>query len=467
MLHNLILNTDSYKYSHFLQYPKDVKQVSCYIEPRWGDDDDIVFFGLQMFLKYYLAHPISTADVDEAEDLVVAHGLPFNKAGFMRILSHHDGFFPVTIEALPEGTTHDRRVTQVQIHNNDVELPWITTFLETALLRSVWYPTNVATRSFAAKKIIKKWMDKSCDNLDSLNFKLHDFGARGTSSLESAAIGGCAHLVNFRGTDTVMALSYAKLYYGENMAGYSIPAMEHSTVTAWGKEHEGNAYKNMIENCGGPGKMLAMVMDSYDVYNALENILGGYLVETVKNNGATIGVRLDSGNPIYEPVKAMNLLAEKWGHTTNQKGYKLLPPFLRIVQGDGVNLDMIDRCCEEIVKKGWSVDNIGTFGMGGELLQKHDRDTHGYAMKCNAVNKCDENGWYPISKNPVGDFKKASKPGRRAVIANGKWCDDVPFENLSDTQKAHDNLLIVKYHNGKLTNNENFGDIRGRTNCHL
>ena len=38
---------------------------------------------------------------------------------------------------------------------------------------------------------------------EGLPFKLHDFGARGVSSLESAMLGGMAHLVNFRGTDTL------------------------------------------------------------------------------------------------------------------------------------------------------------------------------------------------------------------------------------------------------------------------
>ena len=151
----------------------------------------------------------------------------------------------------------------------------------------------------------------------------------------------------------------------------------------------------------------------------------------------------------------------------------MLPSYIRIVQGDGVSVKMINKCCEQIAAHGWSIDNIGTFGMGGELLQKLDRDTHGYAMKCNAVNKQDEHGWYDISKNPVGDPNKASKAGRRAVLYfnheqgfdNGYV--DFPEKRLTDRQIALDNMLRVVYENGKLLNEETFSQIRARVDEHL
>jgi nicotinamide phosphoribosyltransferase len=63
----------------------------------------------------------------------------------------------------------------------------------------------------------------SDDPAGQLSFKLHDFGARGVSSGESAGLGGMAHLVNFMGTDTMEALLAARRYYGAEMAGFSIP----------------------------------------------------------------------------------------------------------------------------------------------------------------------------------------------------------------------------------------------------
>jgi len=79
-----------------------------------------------------------------------------------------------------------------------------------------------------------------------LPFKLHDFGFRGVSSKESAAIGGAAHLLNFLGTDTLAAIQLLNQFYSADLsssdpatcAGYSIPASEHSTITAWGEANE-------------------------------------------------------------------------------------------------------------------------------------------------------------------------------------------------------------------------------------
>ena len=42
---------------------------------------------------------------------------------------------------------------------------------------------------------------------------LHDFGYRGSTSVESAAIGGAAHLVNFLGTDTIAGMELLLRYY--------------------------------------------------------------------------------------------------------------------------------------------------------------------------------------------------------------------------------------------------------------
>src|ERR1051325_1443680 len=168
---NPILNTDSYKYSHYLQYPPGTTHVCSYIEPRHGGIEKfekVVFFGLQMFLKEYMSVPITMEDIDEAETIVKAHGEPFNRADFELIVKEHRGFWPVSIQALPEGTVHNPGTPQVQILNTDERLPWVTCFIETALLRAIWYPTTVATISWQGKKIIKKYLQETGDNIDGL-----------------------------------------------------------------------------------------------------------------------------------------------------------------------------------------------------------------------------------------------------------------------------------------------------------
>lgn len=248
---SVILNTDSYKCSQWNQYPPGTTGVYSYIEARSGKWTETLFFGLQMFVKEYLTKPITIEDIDEAEDIITAHGEPFNRQGWEYIVNKHGGYLPVLIKAVPEGTLVPIRNVLLTIENTDPECYWLTSYLETALLRAIWYPTTVATNSYESKKIILKSLEKTGDP-SLINFKLHDFGARGVSSKESAGIGGLAHLINFMGTDTIEALIYGRKYYNMPMSGFSIPAMEHSTVTSWGKENEVDAYRNMLRNYGKP-----------------------------------------------------------------------------------------------------------------------------------------------------------------------------------------------------------------------
>jgi len=297
---NLILNTDSYKISHYKQYPENTTNVFSYVEARGGKFPETVFFGLQAFLKEYFTKPITVEDIDEAELICNNHGFAdFNREMWEHIVKEHDGYLPLRIKAVPEGSVIPTSNVLVTIENTDPKCAALTSYMETALLRGVWYPTTVATLSYNIKKIIKKYMEKTSDSLDGLPFKLHDFGSRGVSSKESA---GLAHLVNFLGTDTVESLVAAHRYYNmditnpEQMPGFSIPAAEHSTITAWGKEHETEAYRNMLKAYGREGSLLAVVSDSYDIYNACENIWGKELKQEVINSGATVVVRPDSGH---------------------------------------------------------------------------------------------------------------------------------------------------------------------------
>lgn len=294
---NLVLNTDSYKVSHWLQYPPGMDGMFSYIESRGGVYSRTVFFGLQAILKEYLTKGVTLADIEEARELFSAHGEPFNEAGWRYIVDEYGGRIPVTIRAVPEGSVVPTLNVLATIESTDAQCFWIVSYLETMLLR-VWYPTTVATISWHIKKLIRRYLNETSDDpTGQLPFKLHDFGARGVSSLESAGLGGLAHLVNFKGTDTVAALLAARKYYAEPMAGFSIPAAEHSTITAWGREGEEAAYRNMIKHYGKPGAIFACVSDSYDVYSAIENLWGGRLKQQVIDSGATLVVRPDSGNP--------------------------------------------------------------------------------------------------------------------------------------------------------------------------
>ncbi len=459
---NIILNTDSYKVSMFKQYPAGTTGVYSYIESRGGRYDRTVFFGLQAFIKEYLLEPITQSDIDIADEILTAHGEPFNRAGWQYILDKHNGYLPVVIRAVPEGIVVPVKNVLATIENTDPECYWLTTYLETALLRAIWYPTTVATQSYTIKQVILDYLEKTGDPT-LIDFKLHDFGARGVSSMESAGIGGAAHLVNFMGTDTITGVLYAREYYSAGIAGFSIPAAEHSTITSWGRDNEVNAYGNMLNQFAKPGAIVAVVSDSYDVYNAAEKLWGEILREQVIASGATVVIRPDSGDPVEVNRKLIEILGEKFGYTVNEKGFKVLNN-VRLIQGDGVNELTIRSILGAFMAMGWSADNIA-FGMGGALLQAVDRDTQKFAMKCSAV-EIGSGNWINVQKDPVTDPGKKSKTGCVTL-----WKSGGEYVSAVDRPTGwHDKgvgdfteVLETVYCDGKLVKEITFEEVRANT----
>ncbi len=453
MNNNLILNTDSYKASHFLQYPPGTEFVSSYIESRGGRYAETLFFGLQAFLKEYLTKPFSQADIDEAEAILTAHGEPFHREGWEYILSQYGGYIPISISAVPEGTVIPVRNMMAQVVNTDPKVPWLTSYMETAILRAIWYPTTVATTSWQIRQVIGRYLEETADSNQGLDFKLHDFGARGASSNETAAIGGLAHLVNFQGTDTVAALVAARRWYGTDMAGFSIPAAEHSTITSWGPEGEEMAYANMLAQFAGEGRLVAVVSDSYDLWSAIDTIWGGSLKERVINNGGTLVIRPDSGDPVAVVTETIDRLMGRFGYRENGKGYKILPDYIRVIQGDGINPDSISEILAAMQERKQSADNIA-FGMGAAMLQKVDRDTQRFAMKASAIRI---NGqWSDVFKDPVTDPGKRSKAGRLALLQEeGSW-KTVRQEEVPENA----NRLIEVFRNGQLIREWRLDQVR-------
>lgn len=396
-------------------------------------------------------------DIIEAESMWTAHGLPFNREGFEYILRVHGGYFPVRIEAVPEGTVVPTHNVLVQVVNTDPAVPWVTSFLETALLRAVWYPTTVATNSYMCKKIIWNSLKRTSeDPAGQIGFKLHDFGARGVSSRESAGIGGAAHLINFFGTDTMEAIRTVKEYYHEDMAGFSIPASEHSTITCWGgPDHEIEAFGNMIDKFGGEGKIVACVSDSYNIWESAKKWKS--LEPKILVKKMTLVIRPDSGNPVQVVSDLIEILMKEFGYTVNKLGFKVLPNHIRVIQGDGVEEKSIGDILVEMESRKLSADNIA-FGMGGHMLQHFDRDVLRFAMKASAIKRAGRE-WEDVYKDPITDPGKKSKRG----ILRLEYNDDFDiFETKRVDDAIYSNQLVVVYDSGIPHFTQIFKRIRDR-----
>src|SRR5579859_2938578 len=454
---NLVLQTDSYKFTHWKQYPPGTEYVYSYLESRGGMFHQTLFFGLQYYLLNYLRGVVvNEADVREARDFVDGHLGPglFNLDGWMHVARDLGGRLPVEIKAAPEGSTVDVQNVLMTIENTDPRCYWLTNYLETLLLK-VWYPITVATLSQNIRKVILSALERSGDPA-LIDFKLHDFGYRGVSSEETAGIGAAAHLINFKGTDTVAGIRVLQQFYqSSEMEGFSIPAAEHSTITAWGRENEVRAYENMLTQF--PAGLVAVVSDSYNVYEACEKLWGGVLHEKVLERPGTLVVRPDSGKPREVVLKVLEILGVKFGSETNAKGYRVLNPKVRVIQGDGVNYWTIQDTLTAMNRAGWSADNI-TFGMGGALLQQLNRDTQQFAFKTSNVTVDGEDR--DVFKDPVEGHDKASKRGRLALhFKDGGWSTVRSRRGVEDPE---DRLKTV-FRYGEVLVEQSVAEVRRRS----
>lgn len=457
---SILVDTDSYKVSMHPQYPVGTKYVYSYIESRGGHYDKTLILGIQAFNREVLMNPITQDEIDFADKFWTAHGEPFNREGWQYILDKHNGYLPVEIRSVDEGTLVPVHNVLATIVNTDPMVPWITTWIETPLLRAIWYPTTVATQSWSIKQIIKRALEVSGD-VAGLPFKLHDFGSRGVSSYESASLGGMAHLVNFMGTDTAIGIIAANQYYDADLysTAFSIPASEHSIATSYGK-NEKKYVLNMIDKFAKPGAIFAMVADSYNIYDFCDMVCTDEEIrEKIIAHGKTGGlvvIRPDSGDPAVIVPTLLEKFDKAYGSVKNAKGYKVLNN-IRIIWGDGINeLSIQTILMRAVSMAGYSADNLA-FGMGGALLQIVNRDTQKFAMKCSAAMINGE--WVDVFKDPITDSGKKSKKGRFMVVRENGQIKTVPY----DAENSHLDIMKVRYNTGKVFNEITFSEVRANS----
>ena len=470
---NPLLDTDGYKPSHWQQYPPGVDTIFDYFESRGsGSDiqkaigvtglpyDKTMFFGLQYMVKQYLTKPITPAMVEEADEFYSKYfGRKdiFNKEGWMKIATELGGRLPLEIRAVKEGEAVDKSNVLLTVKNTKPGYHWLVGWFETMLMRA-WYPISVATTSYNAKMVLMKALQETSDNPEAvIPYMLHDFGARGVTTREAAAVGGMAHLVNFVGSDTIEGVRHANYYYHNDMSGLSIPAAEHSTITSWGRDGEVDAFRNMVKQYAKPGAVFAVVSDSYDYYQALG--VWGQLKDEIVSKGATVVVRPDSGDTVKIICDSLQSLEQSYGYTVNNKGYKVLKN-ARVIQGDGIDVSDMALILDAAKKLGYSADNL-VFGMGGGLLQKVNRDSHKFAIKACAAKR--DGRWVEVYKDPATDPGKVSKRGLFDLIKDAQG----NFKSVKvdpEVGMSNHSELVTYFKDGFGFNDQTFAEVRARSN---
>lgn len=469
-MNNILLQTDVYKMGHMEQYAPGCNKVYSYLTARSDKTfNETVFFGLQYYLKRYLSAPVTPEMGEEFltyRKLILGSNSPEIEAKIRALCVL--GYLPVEIKAVEEGTIMPVQNVLMTITNTHPDFYWVVGFVESLLLK-LWYTITVATCSNQYRKIVNNFFTETDEEaLDPLkDFQVHDFGYRGDSSEEGAAISGVAHLLSFLGSDNVPALPCAVEFYNADINGapvlLSVPASEHSVMCSFGREDEIGAFKHMLELY--PAGIVSIVSDTFDVYKVLTDFAETLKEEILKRDGKVV-FRPDSGNPEYiicgnpdaapgtnEWKGAIRLLDEKFGSSVNTKGYKVLNPKVGLIYGDGMYTERYIRTLNRLKEMGYAASNL-VIGVGG-ILRNHSRDTLGFAIKATYVEVNGEPR--EIEKDPVTDHKKKSLKGLLCLVKeNNKY---KTLDQCTAAQEA-DSLLQTVYKDGKLIKETSLEEIR-------
>lgn len=482
---NPLTAIDFYKADHRRQYPAGTQQVYSNFTARSAKyatlldgDAQVVFFGLQYFIKDFLIDAWNTHFFEKPKEDVVKkyrdrmfRALGDNAITLEHVEALHDlGYLPIRIKALPEGSLVPVGVPLLTIVNTVPEFFWITNYLETILSAYIWKPITSATTAHQYKKLLKGYIEKTHSAASEfINFQAHDFSFRGMSSLQSAAISGAAHLTSFMGTDSVCAIDLVEDYYAgvkHGILGCSVPATEHSVMCMGLQDGELETFRRIICDLY-PAGIVSVVSDTWDFWYVITKMLPQLKAEIMKREGKLV-IRPDSGDPVKiitgddeapegtpERKGAIECLFEIFGGTTTAEGYKTLDPHIGLIYGDSITLTRARAILNRLEAKGFASSNV-VLGIGSYTYQYNTRDTFGFAIK--ATSGIVNGERRDIFKNPKTDTgeKKSAKGLLRVEKIDGRY---VLFDNQTEDQENSGELKTV-FLDGILETETNFDEIR-------
>ena len=477
---NPLLLTDGYKVDHRRQYPDNTTLVYSNWTPRKSRIDgveEVVFFGLQYFLKKYIIHDFEEYFFKRPKAEVVAkysrrinNYLGENQVGTKHIEDLHDlGYIPMVFKALPEGASVPIRVPMFTMYNTKPEFFWLTNYFETLLSAVVWLPCNSATIAKQYRLVLDKYANETSSIPEFVDWQGHDFSMRGMGGIEAAVTSAAGHLLSFSGTDTIPAIEFFEEYYNANsdveLIGGSVAATEHSVMCMGTTEGEYETFKRLICDVYPKG-IVSIVSDTWDLWKVLTDYLPKLKQEIISREGKVV-IRPDSGDPVdiicgnpngkteQEKKGVIELLWDVFGGSTNSKGFKELIPQIGAIYGDSITVERATNICERLKMKGFASTNV-VLGIGSFTYQYNTRDTFGFAIKATYGEVNGEGR--AIFKDPITDdgTKKSAKGLMKIELENGKYklLDQVTWEQEKEGE------LKEVFRDGKLLIDHSLIDIR-------
>jgi nicotinamide phosphoribosyltransferase len=481
-----ILLKDGYKVGHKFQYPEGTTLVYSNLTPRKARNpelDEIVFFGLQYFIKEYLIHEFDEhffkrpkAEVLNEYARRMDNYLGKDSITYQHIGDLHDlGYLPLEIKALPEGSLVPMRVPIFTIKNTIPEFFWLTNMLETLLSAISWKPSTSATTAFQYLKTFTRYAkDTVGEDLSFIPWQGHDFSFRGMSGIEDAVMSGAAHLLSFAGTDTIPAIDFLEQYYNadceKELIGGSVPATEHSVMCMGTQDEEIKTFERLISGVY-PSGIVSIVSDTWDFWQVITEFLPALKARILARAGKVV-IRPDSGDPVkiivgdkHAPAGspaykgAIECMWETFGGVITDKGFKLLDGHIGLIYGDSITPERQVEILEGLKQKGFASYNV-VLGIGSYTYEYVTRDTFGFAMKATygEVNSVGRD----IFKDPkTDDGTKKSAKGLMQVFKNAKT-GKLELKDQCCWEEEGQGELKTVFKDGKLTVDWTLAEIRDR-----
>lgn len=448
---------DGYKTSHGPMYPEGTTKVVSNFTPRMSRIPGIsrvTLFGLQGFIREYIMGAWSrlftdqgSEDLDEYEDILRDYLVDKNySVDYLRRLQDV-GYMPLQIRAIAEGSSVPLRQPMLTVHNTAPGFQWLTNYIETQISAQIWHPCTVAT---IAKQYYNEYMKRGCADNPVVPFLGHDFSFRGQTSCPSAGASGAAHLLFFKGSDTIPAIYYVKKYYNGDMGiAHSVPATEHSVMQC---TDDMATYSRLLDL--HPTGILSVVSDTWDFWAVIRDVLPA-LKERIMARAGCLVIRPDSGDPnlilngnpnATDPLEKKGLIQCLWdifGGTTNEYGVRTLDPHIGAIYGDSITLDRQKQILDGLRENKFSPASV-VIGIGSYTYQYVTRDTFGFAIK---ATYAEINGVpTPLFKDPKTDngIKKSAKG--LIFLGNDTMEENVTWERFT----SDDNRLAPIFTDGVL-----------------
>ena len=483
---NPMLLIDFYKAVHAEMLPKNITKSVSYFTPRMSRVkrwDKVVMFGLQGFIKTYLIDYFNEEFFDKPfEEIIYEYkrimdaSLGKDAYKIDKIESLHKlGYLPIEIVALPEGTIVPMHVPMFGITNTHKDFAWLPQSLESLISAEIWHPMLAATVGMTYRGIVNHYYDLTCEDNIPRSKALGAFDFRGEECLESAVKAGAGWCLSFLNTATVPTIPYLEKNYfcdcTKESVAYGSPSTEHSVMCSnYAVDGDEITLLRRLLTEIYPNTSFSAVLDSYDYWNIIDNILPQLKTEIMNHNGCML-MRGDSGDCVEVVTKTVFKLWEEFGGTVNSKGYKVLDPHVKAIYGDSITVQRCEEIYKILMENGFACSNVA-LGVGSFSFQCIEEDgflkpfTRDTFSSCIKATYCEIDGKpFPIFKNPKdGGFKKSQKGCCRVYTrCDGSiyYEDELTWEQAADYEKRV-NMLIPVFKDGELLKEQSLKEIRDR-----